>query len=423
NSGWVASAFLVVNVTLGAGLLNFPMAYHQAGGVLVSLIMQSIFLVFVLLACFILAYCSDIKGSNTYQDTMLSLCGPKAQLACAVCLLLHCFGACLTFLIVIGDQWEMFFYKISQDLYCKTKPFYTSRAFITSVTSILFILPLCFPKRIDFLRYSSMVGVVGILYAAGLVTVKYFLSHENQGTIATWPTHWIDVFLVVPEICFSFDCHVCIVPIYSCMAKRNTREFSKTVTLAMILCIIAYTATAAMGYLQFGDNIANDVLLSFNPTTEVMVSVVLIAVKTYTTYPLICLCGRDAFDTIWGMLWKMSPEEISHREKTKRVITTLVWFTFTILLFIFIPNIGVVIQLLGALSAVFIFVLPGFCLLNAMQKRLESFETQPIRVHVLRAFAVVCVAVGVFTIGLVTCQAIMVNIHGTEQDSSKFSCS
>ena len=66
-----------------------------------------IFLVFVVAAILILGYCSDIKKTNTYQDVVQSVCGPSAQLACAVAITLYCFGTCITFLIIIGDQWEL----------------------------------------------------------------------------------------------------------------------------------------------------------------------------------------------------------------------------------------------------------------------------------------------------------------------------
>ncbi|XP_059158341.1 sodium-coupled neutral amino acid transporter 7-like [Physella acuta] len=422
GSGWFVSAFLVVNTTLGAGILNFPMAYHQAGGIFTAVIVQTVLVFFVVVAIYIICYCSDIKGSNTYQDVVLSICGPKAQLACAISIAISSFCICITFLIIISDQWEIIFLNVSYNHYCNSSPFYMSRAFIITVTSIAFILPLCFPKRIDFLRYASIIGVIGILYVVALVTVKYFLPHDNQGIIATRPKSWVDVFLVVPEICFSYECHVCIVPIYSCMAKRNMREFSKTVTLAMILCIITYTGIASLGYLQFGDLVTHDILLSFNPTAEIMVAVVLVAVKTYTTYPIFCFLGKSAFDTVWGMFWKMTPEEILHREKTRRIITTLVWFTLTLLLSIFIPNIGVAIEIIGAFLAVFIFVFPGLCLLKTMQNRIETGEKQPKTVHVMKGIAIAFLIVGVFIFGLTLSQSIMKDIRGVKRDSSIFTC-
>ena len=34
--------FLVVNAALGAGLLNFPQAYQQAGGVVIAILIQAV---------------------------------------------------------------------------------------------------------------------------------------------------------------------------------------------------------------------------------------------------------------------------------------------------------------------------------------------------------------------------------------------
>ena len=42
GSSWQSSVFLVVNAALGAGLLNFPDAYHKAGGVLVAVVIQAV---------------------------------------------------------------------------------------------------------------------------------------------------------------------------------------------------------------------------------------------------------------------------------------------------------------------------------------------------------------------------------------------
>ncbi|XP_059148108.1 sodium-coupled neutral amino acid transporter 7-like [Physella acuta] len=423
GSGWLVLAFLMFNGTLGGGLLNLPISYHRAGGVISGIAVQSVFLVFLVPTVLVLCYCSDKSASSTYQDLVLSICGPKAQLACAICISLSNFSTCIMFLAIIGDLWELFFLNVARDTYCTTNPFYMTRAFIISVTSIAFILPLCFPKRIDFLRYTSILGVLGVIYMVGLVTFKYFQAHDNQGKIETRPHSWIDVILVVPDFCFAYQCHLNSVPIYSCLAKRNMREFSKTVTLAMILFVVTYTVTAVLGYLQFGDHVTNDILLSFNPTTDVMVAVVFYSVKTYTTYPILCFCGKAAFDTVWSMLWKMSPEEILYREKTRRVITTLVWFTLTLILSVFIPNIGVVIEILGAFAAAYIFVFPGLCLLKTMQDRLESGEKQNKKVHLLRVIAIVFIVVGVFIFGLTLSKAIMKDIKGVKPDSSIFTCS
>jgi len=430
GSGWLGSAFLVVNAALGAGLLNFPIAYHQAGGVLIAVVIQSVFLVFVVAAILILGYCSDIKKTNTYQDVVHSVCGPTAQLACAVAITLYCFGTCITFLIIIGDQWELFFIDIARTFFCGTSPFYMSRSFTIVVSSTFFILPLCFPKKIDFLKYASVIGVIGILYVVALVTIKYFLPHPPPGEIATInlyfsverPKSWIDVFLVVPDICFAYQCHVSIIPIYSCMENRNLKEFSKTISLAMVLCVLTYTVTAALGYLQFGDRITNDILLSFEPDAPVIIAVALIAMKTYTTYPILLFCGRAGFDCVWSRIWGLTPEQYLRNERKRRIIVTIVWFILTLLGSIFIPNIGVVIQVLGAFAAIFIFIFPGMCLLKTMQNRIETGIPQPRKIFAMKWFAIFFIILGGFIFGLTLSQAVIKDIKGVAPDKSNYTC-
>ena len=134
------------------------------------------------------------------------------------------------------------------------------------------------------------------------------------------PEHWTDVFIVVPVICFGYQveyillfekesigyipthcyttavfvsqCHLSVVPIYSCMEKRTLPEFTKTLLVAMAICLFAYTGTASFGYLTFGGNVKPDILVSYDPTPDVLVAVVLIAVKMYTTYPILLFVGR-----------------------------------------------------------------------------------------------------------------------------------
>lgn len=94
------------NPNLGAGVLNFPSAFHQAGGVVTGGLVQLSMLVFIIPALLILAYCSDWNGSNTLQDVLSFTWGKRAEKLTAFCTALYCFGTCITFLIIIGDQYD-----------------------------------------------------------------------------------------------------------------------------------------------------------------------------------------------------------------------------------------------------------------------------------------------------------------------------
>lgn len=63
-----------------------------------------------------------------------------------------------------------------------------------------------------------------------------------------------------------------------------------------------------------------------------------------------------------GLWLRLSGEQVDLcviRERRRRILQTVVWFSMTLALALFIPDIGRVISLIGGLAACFIFVFPG----------------------------------------------------------------
>ncbi|GIY10539.1 putative sodium-coupled neutral amino acid transporter 7 [Caerostris extrusa] len=145
------ASFLLVNTALGVGILNFPAAYDQAGGILYATFIQGIMVTLMISTMLILAYCSDLNGDLTYHDVLLSMCGKKGQQLAAVSITLTLYCVCIATLIVIGDQLDSLFYTLFGSGFCDH--WYLNRSFTISLTSICLILPACFCKRVDFLGW------------------------------------------------------------------------------------------------------------------------------------------------------------------------------------------------------------------------------------------------------------------------------
>lgn len=75
--------------------------------------------------------------------------------------------------------------------------------------------------------------------------------------------------------------------------------------------------------------------------------------------PNISITYRAAFVSLWNDFRKLTLHEIEASERRTRIVVTIIWFILSLILAVFIPNIGVVIQILGAFAAVFIFIFPG----------------------------------------------------------------
>jgi len=214
----------------------------------------------------------------------------------------------------------------------------------------------------------------------------------------------------MPVICFGYQCHVSVIPIYSCMKQRNTKHFSLAAGSAIAVCVFTYTGAATFGYLTFGSYVKADILTNYNakqPT--VMAALIMMALKTFTTYPILLFCGREGISSIVKDLFIR--EDSARKEMIRRVVIASVWFVLTVVLAIAIPNIGAVIKILGSLAAVFIFIFPGVCLLQtSLAGDPQLFYTKTkLKVFSAAAFLVI----GTFIFGVVLAQGLIFNMSSS----------
>jgi len=413
---WYFAVFLIVNAALGAGLLNFGKAYDNAGGILISSFIQLFLVLIIFGALLILAFLTDTNKSANFQDVVYSMCGKRWQTINSICIILYMFGCCITFFIIIGDQ-------LDQVLECifgtdALSRWYCDRKLTITITSLLFILPLCYPKRIDFLTYPSLFAVVAIVYIVILIPIKYASSTLENVHVKTKPDYWMDIFTVIPVVCFGYQCHVNSVPIYACLRHKNLREFTKSITVSMIIVFAAYQVTATFGYLTFGTRINDDLLKSYDSKDpSVLVAIIMFLIKTYTSYPLNLFCARTAIEGLWIELFHLDNQTIVNMEKRRRVIIVTVWFVLSLLIALFIPNITIVIGYLGALAGAFMFIFPGLCLMLYSLDRSRTLGADAIEniedetkfnrtTNLLLVVSVFYITFGTFVMALVVTQSL-----------------
>ncbi|XP_021087792.1 putative sodium-coupled neutral amino acid transporter 7 isoform X2 [Mesocricetus auratus] len=375
----LGAIFIVVNACLGAGLLNFPAAFSTAGGVAAGIALQMGMLVFIISGLVILAYCSQASNERTYQEVVWAVCGKLTGVLCEVAIAVYTFGTCIAFLIIIGDQQDKIIAVMAKEPEgASGGPWYTDRKFTISLTAFLFILPLSIPREIGFQKYAR-------------------------------PASWMAVFNAMPTICFGFQCHVSSVPVFNSMRRPEIKTWGGVVTAAMVIALAVYMGTGICGFLTFGAAVDPDVLRSY-PSEDVAVAVAraFIILSVLTSYPILHFCGRAVVEGLW-LRYKGTPvEEDVGRERRRRVLQTLVWFLLTLLLALFIPDIGKVISVIGGLAACFIFIFPGLCLIQAKLSEIE--EVKPASWWALVSYGVLLVTLGAFIFGQTTANAIFVDL-------------
>lgn len=414
---WYKAVFLIVNAALGAGMLNFPRAFHEAGGILSGNIVHVIFTTLALGSLIIIAKCGSERNCKTYQELVLDMCSLGWGMAASVCIAVYCFVTCITFIIIIGDQFDRAFASFLGSTFCHS--WYLNRKFTMTMSSLLLIFPCCL-KRIDGLRYMSYVGVLSIWYLTAIIVAEFYTGDYERGPVIEFNVSWTQIFDVVPTICFGYQCHVSCVPIYSCLKDRNASTFSKACVSAVVVCLLVYTISANYGYLTFGSLVDGDVLLSYDATKiQVLLALILLALKSWTTYPILMFCVREAIGDLYVQLRKISPVEAAISEpKRRRIIALLLWAA-SILMALFTPNINIVVKLLGSLAAIFIFVFPGMCLLQEVLGKRGNLIPFTWSRRVLVGVAMFYMVVGMFAFGLAFTLGVQHIIH---PDSSQPLC-
>ncbi|NXW41885.1 AVT2 protein, partial [Nyctiprogne leucopyga] len=362
------AVFIMLKSALGAGLLSFPWAFGRAGGAVPALLVELGSLVFLVSGLAVLGYAAALSAQPTYQGVVRAVCGAAAGKLCEVCFLLNLFMISVALLRVVGDQLE----KLCDSLYPNgtlsgtplSPPWYADQRFTLPALCVLVIFPLSVPREIGFQKYSSILGTLAACYLTLVIVLKYYLQPESLGSPEPLQTSkafsWASVFSVVPTICFGFQCHEACVAIYSSMSNQSFSHWVAVSVLSMLICLLIYSLTGLYGYLTFGEAVAADVLMSYPGNDPIIiVARLLFGISIITIYPIVVLLGRSVLRDVWVSPKRRAVAVPEAHEWRSRVALTVTWMATTLAIALFVPDIGKVIELIGGISAFFIFIFPG----------------------------------------------------------------
>ncbi|KAL9839569.1 LOW QUALITY PROTEIN: solute carrier family 38 member 8 [Geothlypis trichas] len=366
-------------VCAGRGAAELPWAFGRAGGAVPALLVELGSLVFLVSGLAVLGYAAALSAQPTYQGVVRAVCGAAVGKLCEVCFLLNLFMISVALLRVVGDQLEK---RCSSPHPCPPQcdslypngtlsgapqlpPWYVTSASPSQLSVSSSSSHSLSPGR-GFQKYSSILGTLAACYLTLVVILKYYLQAESlRLTEPPQPSRsssWTSIFSVIPTICFGFQCHEACVAIYSSMRNQSFSHWVTVSVLSMLICLLIYSLTGLYGYLTFGEAVASDVLMSYPGNDPlVIVARLLFGVSIVTIYPIVVLLGRSVVKDLWAAPKRAVAVSEAH-ERRGRVALTVTWMAATLGIALFVPDIGKVIELIGGISAFFIFIFPGLCL-------------------------------------------------------------
>ncbi|KAJ1983673.1 hypothetical protein H4R34_001144 [Dimargaris verticillata] len=297
----LSSVTNLCNTILGSGILAMPTAMASVGLLLGSGIILFSGLA-AALGLFLLSYATRyVEGRNASFFTVSQLTYPNASLYFDLAIAVKCFGVSISYLIIFGEVMP----QVMSALYSaqtqnvishqemEALPFYmhvlTDRRFWITL-SMTVVAPLSFLRKLDSLRYTSMVALLAIVYLVVIVVVNFFDPDRippspDHVSLIKFSPHF---FTNLPIFVFAFTCHQNIFTVCNELRDNSPPKVNKTIHIAISTAISAYLTVGILGYLTFGDDVLPNVILMYKSGPMVTFGQLAIGVLMILSYPLQC---------------------------------------------------------------------------------------------------------------------------------------
>lgn len=367
----LAALLIIINVTIGAGVLAMPSKMQEAG-VIPALILQIPFLAAIIVTTIMCTEMTVKTKVNSYHTMVEKHANRYYYIVTQVALLFIVFGTIAAFIVIIGDQSDSLFYSLYKEKYCD-HPWYMNRNLIVTIATLFLIIPLCSAKTVDFLKYASFLGVLSIGFIVYMVleqsyeqyTANINLNKWYADNINWWPKKWTSAPLILPVYCIAFQCHLSWVPTAATTRREEKYLSYKTISAAMIIASIIYSSVCILALLACGDKIQPDLTASFGERKNWIVegTILIVAFKCIFTLPAAFLPARIS---IIEFFEAKSPKFAALKEPVRRCGVTAGVILLALTTALISKKIQVVVEILGCLSVLFIFPLPAICYLKSV---------------------------------------------------------
>ncbi|KAJ9129815.1 Amino acid transporter [Coniochaeta hoffmannii] len=293
----LSSNINLLNTIVGAGTLAMPAALSHFGIVLGSILIVwcGVTSAFGLYLQARSARYLDRGGSSFFALSQITY--PNAAVVFDAAIAIKCFGVGVSYMIIIGQLMPGVvrgFDSRADDI-----PFLVDRQFwITAF--MLVIIPLSFLRRLDSLKYTSVVALVSIGYLIVLVVYHFAAdSHPDRGElrIITWGGP-IGALKNLPVVIFAYTCHQNMFSILNEIKDNTPASIVGVIAASIGSAASIYVLVAITGYLTFGNSVNGNIISMYPPSVASTIGKAAIVILVMFSIPLQVHPCRASIDAV-----------------------------------------------------------------------------------------------------------------------------
>ncbi|KAK7418655.1 hypothetical protein QQX98_003845 [Neonectria punicea] len=296
-----SSVVNLMNTIVGAGTLAMPSVMSHMGimlGVLM-IVWSGLTSAFGL---YLQSRCARYLDRGTASFFALSqITYPNAAVIFDAAIAIKCFGVGVSYMIIIGDLMPGVILGFASG--AAEIPFLVDRNFwITAF--MLFIIPLSFLRRLDSLKYTSIVALVSIGYLIVLV-VYHFAADKHADPRSIRVIQWggaVEMFSALPVVVFAYTCHQNMFSILNELKDNSPSSIIGVIGSSIGSAASIYILVAITGYITFGNAVVGNIVSMYPTGAASTIGKAAIVVLVTFSVPLQVHPCRASLDAV--MKWR-----------------------------------------------------------------------------------------------------------------------
>jgi len=259
-AGVVVSTYNLTSTILGAGILSVPYALSHCGIVL-GIALLAFTAAAATLSCNLVLSAYLRTGRGSYGDIALHLFGRRASTTVKWIIIVLNVGAASGYMLVVRSLLPPSLCQLlgPGSFFCGGE---TRDSLVLAGVVYLVIFPLCTLKSLNSLRHTSLLAFVFAVFLTACISVRA-LQHGEFCEVRLGPSSALGMFKALPVFCFSFVCHLNVLPVYDQLHSRTPTMMRGVFRNAIVFALMLYCFAGSFGYLRFSCGGVPDNILAF----------------------------------------------------------------------------------------------------------------------------------------------------------------
>lgn len=356
----------LANSIIGVSVLAMPYCFKQCGIVL-SILMLLVSSIISRLACHFLLKSAIIARRKTFEFLAFYIFGAMGKFAIEIGIIGFLIGTCIAFFVVMGD--------LGPEIIAEITGSYTSNTMRTSILmalSLFCVLPLGLLRNVDSLNGVSK-ATIGFYFCLVLKIVFEGIPHIFSGDWYHNVNFWrpAGILQCLPIFTMALFCQTQLFEIYQALQNATLEEMNNLVRVAVNICTCVYIFVGVFGYIAFFQKpFTGNILLSFSPSLMTDIIKIGFILSVAFSFPLVIFpCRASLYSLIYKEGYPIHEGMSAYIPEGRfKGLTLFIVFT-SLIIGIMIPNIELVLGLVGSTIGVMICVLfPVTCFICISQK-------------------------------------------------------